>query len=113
MKEINIKKIETAAALLDLKDMIGTVPAQLFKYGLIGAGAIAIACSVLSVAIAISGDPNLAADVWIRFGNCLPCVCAGYFLGAALYYAVKEVANLGIRILGCSEIGIERMALHY
>ena len=110
---MNIKKIETAAALLDLNDMIGEVPAMLVKYGMIGAGAIAIACSVLSVAIAIGGDPSLAADVWIVFGNCLPMVCAGYFLGAALYYAVKEVAKLGVRILGCSEAGIERMALHY
>ena len=110
---MNIKKIETAAALLDLNDMIGEVPAMLVKYGMIGAGAIAIACSVLSVAIAIGGDPSLAADVWLGVGNCLPMGCAGYFLGAALYYAVKEVAKLGVRILGCSEVGIERMALHY
>lgn len=110
MKNNIAESADLASELLDIKDSLRAMEAV--KQPMIGFGAFAVAAVFVVAAIAVK-DADLAAEVWLCIGNLLVIAVIVYAAILAVWGATKALLTWGIHRLGFSELGLERMALHY
>ena len=120
MKKMNIaERAAEAAGLLDMKDEISARIGE-FKDHVVKAFALLGLMTILAALFtwgAYQYNCEFAHEFWLGFGNLAILVFGLYFTICGIMRIIMPVTcwllDFGIRRLGFTEAGIERMALHY